>query len=164
MLPKAFGIGNAVRAALLRAPALHGFHVLIHAMMLEQPVALAGVSGQHRRLRVHDAGDVDGKTRWDRPAEQVLAFNRIAVVKVRDMGQRRCLAAVAKEVWNRRAESGGAGQRAGHLMIKHVIRRTVGQDKRRPHFAQQADDTLESTFAVEDEQVAFLEAMIAAAD
>src|SRR5438067_843197 len=56
MLAEAFGEGDAVWAAAPAAPVAHGLEVLIHAMMLQQPVALTRMAGEHLGLGFDDGG------------------------------------------------------------------------------------------------------------
>ena len=47
--------GHAGGPALASAPVAHRLEILVHAVVLEQPFALAGVGGQHRGLLLDHA-------------------------------------------------------------------------------------------------------------
>src|SRR4051812_28863470 len=65
VLPKSLGMGDAGFVAALRAPGMHGPGELVDAVVLEQPVALAGMAGEHRGFALQDVRDVDVKAGGD---------------------------------------------------------------------------------------------------
>src|SRR5438874_12734413 len=94
MLAEALGEGHARGAAAAGGPGAHCLEILVDAVMRAQPVALAGVAGQHVRLEIDDMADVDGKAWRHVAAKNVLALDRIAIVEMRDAVEWRRLAAV----------------------------------------------------------------------
>src|SRR4051812_38224706 len=52
VLAKSLGESNPELAAALGAPLFHRDDIVVHAVMLQQPVALAGVAGEHVGLQV----------------------------------------------------------------------------------------------------------------
>src|SRR5262249_41354360 len=71
-----------------RAPILHRFNVIVHPVMLEEPIALAGVLGQHFGLDLNDRANVDAKGRRNLLTESIFAFDRIAIIQAWDSIQR----------------------------------------------------------------------------
>ena len=47
VLPKSLGEGDAALCAALGPEVAHRLQVLVHAVVLEQPFALAGMGGEH---------------------------------------------------------------------------------------------------------------------
>src|SRR5439155_11695812 len=95
------------------------------------------------------------------PPHQVLAFDSVTIIHMRNLVQRRRLPPVAKEIGYGCRKGGGAGERARHLMVQHVVGWAVREDKRRPNGAEQPRDTLEGPFTVKNLQVTLLQAVIA---
>src|SRR5438132_12005320 len=158
VLPEALRICIAVGPALLCAQGAHGLDVMIHAMMFEQPLPRAGMAGRQGRLGVHYAADVDDKPWRNGPPHQVLAFDSVTIIHMRNLVQRRRLSPVAKEIGYGCRKGGGAGERARHLMVQHVVGWAVREDKRRPNGAEQPRDTLEGPSTAKNLQVTPLQA------
>ena len=79
-----FGEGDPGHLALLRGPVAHRIDEVVHAVVFAQPRPLAFVARQHAGFVVDGRRDVDAERRSDRLAENILAFERIAVEEVRD--------------------------------------------------------------------------------
>jgi hypothetical protein len=84
MLPIAFGEWHTTRLASLRAPITHGVQVMIHAMMLSQPVALTGVTGEHLGFGLDHLANIHAKCGRKGPAQGIFPLDGIGVIEVRN--------------------------------------------------------------------------------
>ncbi len=116
---------------------------MVHAVMLQQPIALAGVGGEHGRLVLDNGTHINAKRRLDGASERVLAFDGVAIIQVGNLRQGRRVIVAGEEVRRRCAEHGSPHQGACHFVVEHVIGRAVRQDEARPHRAEQARDALQ---------------------
>src|ERR1043166_3948694 len=127
VLPEALGIGDSRQPTTLGAPIRHRLNVLVHPVVLHQPVTLAGVALKHFHLDVDNVADIDDEVRRDVAAERVLSLNRVTVIEVRNVRQGSTELTVGQEVGDRRPERGGADDRAGDFVIEHVVGWAVRQ-------------------------------------
>ena len=135
VLTEAFGAGDATASALTGAPIAHGLDVVVHAVVLAQPVALAGMAGEHRPLGREGARDVDVEVRGHRAAVAVDARERVDEVEVRDARNRRGGFVPAGLVVRRRCRKARiCYQDAGGFMVAMVVCRGSGQDDFRGQF------------------------------
>ena len=81
VLTKAFRIQGAAFAAALSRPFGHAIQVLIHAVVLAEPVSLGFVPGQHLALGLHPARDVHVELRMDSVTHRIDAFHRIRIIE-----------------------------------------------------------------------------------
>ena len=82
VLPESLGIRRADQFPAPAAHRLHGLDVFIHAVLFQEPLALAGMAGEHAGLRLDHAGGVHDRRRIDGHAQQVFAFDRVGIVQV----------------------------------------------------------------------------------
>lgn len=134
-------------------------------MLLQQPVPLARVAGQHVQLEVEHRGGVDQKIGGNGLAKMVNPLERVDVVQMRDVGQRRGgVPLVGRVVWNRRAEAGVPHQFAGIFVIRHVVDRRGGQDDVGAHPSQELGDAPPTGIVVVNLQVEEFQAMVLGVD
>src|SRR5436309_2023497 len=98
MLPKSFGICDAVALALPGTPAFHRVDIFVHSMVLQKPLALTAVSAQHSSLGVEYRADVDPEVRTDFTAQRIFPFNCVAIIQVRNRLERPRVSAVGEEI------------------------------------------------------------------
>ena len=128
-------------------------------MLPQQPVALAGVTGEHLPLDGEDARDIDDETGRDGTAVAVDPLDGVHEVEVGDPVERRGgLPLPRDEVGQGRGEASVADQQAGHLVVAQVIDRRCGQDQVGTHPPQDLSDPPPRLVVVEDRQVAELQA------
>ena len=165
VLAKSLRLVDPDLRAPMRAPLGLTFQVLIHSMLSEQPLALAGVTGEHLPLGLEDSRDIHVKVDRDGLSLAVRSFERIHEVKMRNSLERRGGIPLARGVVRaRRPETGVAHQQAGHLVVAEIVDRRRGQDDVRPGSAEGLGDLSPRVVIVEDRQVAKLEAEVLGPD
>ncbi len=116
-LREGFAESGADGGSASSAPAAAAFEVLVDAVLLAQPFALAGVAGEHLQLEIERGGDVEDELRLDGAAEPVETFESIHEIQMRDViGRGRRLPLLRDVVRHAGVEAGVANQLAGHLV------------------------------------------------
>ena len=130
VLGERFAVGSLNQPAALGTPLATTVEILVDPVLFEQPVALAGVAGQHFQLEVEDRGGLDHKLRRNGPMEVIDSFERIDVIEVRDLRQRwGGVPGSGGVVGDGCAEAGVANQLTGGFVIAHVVDRGGGEDE-----------------------------------
>src|SRR5688500_13982301 len=86
MLTETFTIAKTGLAAAFGAPATHRFDVVVHAVNLLQPRALAVVALKCFGLLLDCGGNIDNATQQRRATKNVMAFYRVRIIQVRYAG------------------------------------------------------------------------------
>src|SRR5688572_18306587 len=116
VLHERLGVFGADVLATLARVAAHRLHVFVHPVVGPQPLALAGVAGEHLRLTVVGGADVDERGGLGGGAVgDGGVFEGVAVVEVGDDGAGR--AGHVGDVGDAVGERGGAGQERDHLVV-----------------------------------------------
>lgn len=89
VLPERFPVGDANRLPTSGAPAAAAFQVFVDPVLLEQPVALAGMAREHLQLQVEGRGNVDDEVGSLRRSVPIPPFDRVDKVQVRNVSGRR---------------------------------------------------------------------------
>src|SRR5438477_3247728 len=113
ILAESLGLSDSDLGATARSPPRLHLQVLVNAVLAEQPVALAGVAGQHLPLGREDARDVDDEIHGYRSPVPVPPLQRVDEIKMRDLPERGCGFPLAGRVIRaRRREARVADQEA----------------------------------------------------
>lgn len=139
-----------------------GIEILVHAVVVRQPVALADVPREHVELRRLRGGNVDDRLRRDIVPQRVHPTDRIAVVQVREarVGRHRNRRRAA----NRIKEAGRARNERDMLMVEHVVADRVREDESRIEVTHQVDGLTHGIGVVKDVPVGLVEAVLARVD
>src|SRR5215831_2504598 len=84
ILPDPFSIRDAHEFTAFSRPSLHLFEIIVGPMMVLQPGALAGVSGQHLPLASESLRDVNDDVRLNDSVFTISAHNRVHEIQVRN--------------------------------------------------------------------------------
>ena len=161
VLREGFAEGGSDLSTAGGAPAAAAFEILVDAVLLQEPVALAGVTGEHFQLQVERGGDIEDELRLDGAAEPIGRFDGIDEVQMRDViGRGSGLPLASRIVRDAGVEAGVAEQLASHLVVRHVIDRRGGEDDVGADSAQDFGDSAASVVVVRDAQVAKLQAEV----
>src|SRR5262245_12965079 len=152
VLAVSFGEGDDALAAAVRAPFFHRCDVVVHPVMLDQPVSLADVGGEHLSLCVDHFANINAKAGCDLVAQRAFAFNRVAVIQMRDVRERRKVALEVKRDWS--GERGGPDEGAGLLVVQVIARRAVGNHNGRFDHTQKLGHLRQGSRIVHHQQVA----------
>ena len=113
-------------SAALASPALHGFEVVVGAVMLFEPDSLAGVFGKHGVFAGEDGFDIDDEVRLYDAAFAIGAFGGVHEIEMGDViERRRGLGGVGAVVRRRCGEAGIAHEGADGFVIAVVVRRAM---------------------------------------
>ena len=165
VLPERLGVGDADLGPSVGPPSGLGVEVLVDPVLLQEPVALAGVAGEHPPLEVGDPRDVDEEPGGLGPAVAVEPFDRVDVIEVRDLRQGRGRLPLAGLVVGQGGgEAGVADQPARRLVVAEVVDRRRGQDEVGPGPPEGLDDPPTRLVVLEDRQVAELQADVIGPD
>src|SRR5205807_10011336 len=115
VVAESFGNRDAERLAAARAPVAQRLNIVIDAVVLHQPLALPSMAGEHGLLCLHGGANVHAEPGLNASAKDVLSFDRVAVVPVRDLLQGGRMAAVSEEIWRGGGKRRGSDQGARHL-------------------------------------------------
>ena len=85
VLDEGLGGRNADLLAAHAGVAAHGIQIFIDAMVVQEPLPLADVAGQHFGLLFDLLGDVDVGCRLHGVAQRVLGLQGVAVIKMGDL-------------------------------------------------------------------------------
>ncbi len=147
------------------APAAAAFEVLVDAVLLSQPFALAGMAGEHLQLELERGRDVEDEFRLDRAAEPVETFKCIDEIQVRDMvGRRGRLPLLRLVVWHAGVEAGVPDESRGDFVVGHVIDRRSSHHDVGPSTADDFGDSATSVVVVRDAQVTELKTDVVGTD
>src|SRR5262245_15309398 len=163
VLPEAFTELEASQLAAAGAPLSHRFYVVIHVVVLLQPVSLALMFPQHLGFAPDLLRDVDDKVRTDFTAFPIQPFIGVTEIQVRNVLHRDGVAARGI-IRYRRAEAGVANQHAGCLVIAVVIHGGCGDNDVGLHAAEEFGDAAPGWVIVIDGQVAELGTNVFRAD
>ena len=162
MLDEGFGRGRGRLPAAHGRMAPHRIEVLVHAVMGPEPFPLAGVAGEHLRLAIEAADDVDPGGGPQHGAQRVNALQRVAIIEIRHA---RALAErKGRSVGHPVAEAGGPGQERRHFVVHHVVARGVREHQRRRHRPKQIDRLAQGRPVVDHQAVALVEAVVVGMD
>ena len=121
---EALSEGDPCALAALARPALHGVEVVIDAVVLAKPRALAPVSGEHLLLLFENRFDIHHEIRLHLVPVAVHTPDWIHQIQVGNSRERRRrLGRVRDVVSYRRAETRIPHQEARRLVIGHVVSR-----------------------------------------
>src|SRR5580704_4698267 len=85
--PESFGHLQAGALADVAGPALHRVKIVVDAMLLLEPLALAGVAGKHLGLLGENRLDVHVEIGWDRLPLPIYSADRIHEIQMRNRRQ-----------------------------------------------------------------------------
>lgn len=158
MLAEAFGVLHINFFASLLVGLFHGDDVLVHAVMFEEPVALAGVAAEHFFFGLSYGGDIDEHGRFDLLAKVVDAVHWVGVVKVRNVVV--WWDVVGFYVGYAGGEAGGFYELTGYFVVGHVIDGAGREDQGWFDLTDDLDGGEDCGAIIEDEDVILVGAMI----
>ena len=159
---KAFGADDAEMLAAPPRPALHGAHVIVDAVLLHHPIALAFMRGKHRALAFKLRRHIDGEIAQDLGVVAVAAFDGIGEIEMRNGGQGR--RAAGPVVDDGRGETGVAHQQAGGLVIGMIVGRRRRDDELGLKRSDQLRRATARSIVVEHAEIAEARTMIVRTD
>lgn len=164
VLAEPFRVFHASGTTLLGGPSLHRIDQTIDAVVLAEPVPLAFVAFEHSRFIVDHRRDIDAKCRNDLLAEKIFAFERVAVIRVRDRIDRRVFVSAVKKIWNRGGECRGPYDFARLFVVEVVIVRAVREYDFRADAVDEPYNFLQNALVENHSQVALFDAVIRRTD
>lgn len=161
VLREGFAVGGSNLRAARGAPAAAAFEVFVDAVLLQQPVPLAGVAGEHLQLEIERARNVENVVGLLRAAEPIGSFDGVHEIQVWDVVDwRGRLPLLSFVVWHAGVEERVADESRGDFVVGHVIDRRRGQHDVGPSAADDFGDSAASVVVVRDAQVAEFEAEV----
>jgi len=146
-------------------PALHRVQIIVDAVLLAQPVALAGVFGQHGSLHLKGRADIHKEVRRNRFSAAIDSGHGIHEIKMGDGSQRGSRFRRMRHIVRRRyRETGIPHQNAGRFVIAMVIHGRCCQHHLRSRPAQQLGYPPPRLVGVENRQIPKLCATIFRSD
>ncbi len=148
VLDERFGQRFADQFATRCIMTFRGLEILIYPVMRTKPFALARMASQHLQFPLVLRCHVNDRGRLGRAAKRIDAFDRIAIVKVRDLRTR--------QQWKgrdvRRAEhEAGRPRKLAHLdVIHHVIVLRVREDQRGRQAPKEVDRLLNRRLVIDN--------------
>ena len=95
VLPERLGVGDTDLGPAAGSPFCLDVEIFVDAMLSHEPVALAGVTGQHLSLGRKDRRNIDVKIDRHRPSVAVDTFERVDVIEVRNRSRAQARAPIA---------------------------------------------------------------------
>ena len=122
VLAEPFGGEDSDGLTSLGVPLGEGVEVFVDPVLLEEPVALAGVAGEHPPLEVGEVGHVDPEVWLDRSVVAVDSAHRVDVIQVGDLRLwRGGFPLPGLVIGQGRGEAGVADEEAGRLVVGVLV-------------------------------------------
>lgn len=165
VLAEAFAVTDAPFGAALAGPLLHGGHVVVHAVLGAEPIALGGMAGEHVVFEGEDFGDIDDEVGLDGAVFAIEPFDGIHEVEVGDaIGGGRVIESGGTVVGGGGGKAGVADEERGHLVVGEIVGGGGGEDEIGAEEADQGGDAAAGGVIVEDGEIVKAAPLIGGSD